>query len=275
MSIRENLNVIRARFIISCKVYFRYPLNCILTLFEPVIWLTPFYFMAMGFSSGGKIEGFEYYTGSSDYVGFIVIGYMVTCYMSVALWSIGFALKEEMWQGVLESNWSTPANKVVLIVSQSLFKFFIATIEVIITGVVCHFAFGFNINSNILKALGFLIPGIISLIGIGVGVSALVLVTKDANTIIDISNGFISAFSGSFFPIKIFPKALLFICFVLPVTYLNDGMRGILLGQGTITSIKNEFIIIIVLAFVSFILGTFIFNKIERKCRELGMLSGH
>lgn len=275
MRFRENLNVIRARFIIGMKIYFRYPLNFILSLFDPIIWLTPFYFMAKGFSSGGRILGFEYYTGNSDFIGFMVIGYMVTAYMNVALWSIGFSLKEEMRQGVLESNWSTPANRILLMISQSLFRFCVATLEVIITGVVCHFAFGFNITSNILKAVGLLIPGILGLIGIGIGVAALVLAAKEANSIIDISSGLVSAFSGSYFPISVFPKALLFICFMLPVTYLNDGIRGILLNQNTLLSIKYEFIILIALSLFSFALGSFIFMKIEKKCRDLGILGGH
>ena len=46
---RENLIVIRARFIRSMKNYFRYPLNFILSLFNPIIWLAPYYFMGKGF----------------------------------------------------------------------------------------------------------------------------------------------------------------------------------------------------------------------------------
>ncbi|MBU5591824.1 ABC transporter permease [Clostridium sp. MSJ-4] len=275
MTIKENFNILRARFIISAKIYFRYPLNFILTLFDPIIWLSPFYFMSKAFEVGGKISGFESYTGNSDFVGFMVIGYMMSSYMGVAMWSIGFSLKEEMRQGVLESNWSTPANRILLVVSQSIFRFFITTLEIIITGVTCHFAFGFNITPDILKAVTILIPGIISLIGIGLIVSSFVLITKEANTIIDISNGFISAFSGSYFPINILPRALMMISFIIPVTYLNDSIRGVLIGQSTFLPLKYEFIILIGFTIISIIVGGFIFNKIEKKCRELGLLSGH
>ncbi|MBB6631835.1 ABC transporter permease [Clostridium algidicarnis] len=275
MSIRENFNILRARFIISAKIYFRYPLNIILSLFSPIIWLSPFYFMAKAFQVEGKISGFESYTGNSDFIGFMVIGYMMASYMGVAMWSMGFSLKEEMRQGVLESNWSTPANKILLMVSQSMFKFCIATLEIIITGVICHFIFDFNITPDILKIIVILIPGIISLIGIGIAISAMVLITKEANTIIDISSGFLSAFSGSYFPLNVLPKSLMVISFAIPLTYLNDSMRGILLGQKTFLPFKYELIIIIMFTFLSAFLGVFIFNKTERKCRELGVVSGH
>ncbi|MBL4937484.1 ABC transporter permease [Clostridium sp. YIM B02515] len=267
--------VFRSRFIISMKIYFRYPVNFIMTLFDPIMWLTPFYFMGKSFSGSGKLMGFEKYTGNSDFMSFLVIGYMISSYVSTVFWTMGFSLKEEMRQGVLESNWSAPVNRIVLMTSKSIFNFCATTFEVILTGIVCHFAFGFTITAGLLKAILFLIPGIIGMLGLGLAVGALVLLAKEANGIIDITSSMVSAFSGGYFPVKVMPRGFLFISLILPMTYIYDSSRAILINQTPLFSLQKEFIIIIIAMIGFAVLGSFIFMRVERKCRELGILGTH
>ncbi len=275
MSIRNTLIVFRSRFLISMKMYFRYPINFIMTLLDPLMWLTPFYFMGKTFSTNGSISGFEKYTGNSDFMGYLVVGYMITAYVSTVFWTMGFSLKEEMREGVLESNWSAPVNRIVLMVSKSLFQFCATTFEVILTGIVCHFAFGFTITSNILQFLAFLIPGIIGMMGLGMAVSAAVLIAKEANGIIDITNSLISAMSGSYFPIKVMPKFFVFISLSLPLTYIYDSSRAILINQVPLFSLRQEYFIILLGMIIFCIIGNFIFMRVEKKCRSLGILGTH
>lgn len=267
--------VYRARFIISMKIYFRYPINFIFTFFEPLIWLTPFYFMGKSFSVNGKMIGFSKYTGNSDFMGFLVVGYMVMTYVQTVFWTIGFSLKEEMQQGVLESNWSAPVSRISLLVSKSLSKLLISTIDITIVAIVCHFAFGFTITGNVLKAIAFIIPGVIGLMGIGFAIAGLVLIAKNANPIIDLVSSIINAMSGSFFPIKVLPKFFMIISLSIPLTYMYDSTRAILINQKPLFSLKTEFIILIVCMIVACIAGNWIFLSIDKKCRDKGVLGTH
>lgn len=273
---KRNIIVFKARFLISMKIYFRYPVNFIMTLVEPIIWLTPFYFMGKSFSGGtNTIPGFAEYTGNSDYMGFLVIGYMISSYVNMVFWVMGFSLKEEMRQGVLESNWSAPVNRIILMISKSLFQFCATTFEIILTGIICHFAFGFSINSNIWEAIGFLIPGIIGMLGLGLMIGALVLLAKEANGIIDISSSLVTGLSGGYFPIKVMPKAFLFMSLVLPLTYVYDSSRNLLINQVTLMPLSQEFVILLISMFGFIFLGSWVFNKVEKKCRTLGILGMH
>lgn len=272
---KKTLIVLRARFLISMKIYFRYPMNFIMTIFDPLMWLAPFYFMGLSFSKNGKISGFESYTGNSDFVGFLVIGYMITSYVSTVFWSMGFSLKREMMEGVLESNWSAPVSRITLLIGKSLFQFCAATFEILVVGIVCHFAFGFKITGDILMAIAYLIPGIIGMLGLGLAIGALVLLAREANSIIDITNSTLSAFSGSFFPIKAMPKFFVYISMMIPLTYIYDSTRAIMIGQDSLLSLNNEFIIIVCSMLLFFILGSYIFNKVEKKCRRLGIIGTH
>lgn len=269
------LCILRARFVTSMKIFFRYPLNIIFFAVDPIIWLTPFFFMSKCFSENGQMTGFQAYAGNSDFVGFMVIGYMVNTYVNVAMWEMGFTIKEEMMQGVLESNWTTPANRIALMLSKAMFQFTVATVNIILTGFICSFLFDFRINLNMMQAVLYLIPALIGIIGLGLMVSSLVLVIKNANTVVDISSGLLGAFSGSFFPVKVLPKYLLVIALSLPLTYLNDSLRTILIGQTPMFSLKMQFLILLVFMVGFFALGSFMFTRVERRCRMKGTLSGH
>ncbi|MDN5341807.1 ABC transporter permease [Oceanotoga sp. DSM 15011] len=274
-NIKYILNVYKARFIISLKIYIRYPINFLMNFFMPIMWIAPFYFMGKGFTKNGNLPGFEYYAGNSDYIGFIVVGYIISSILISTLWGMGFSIKEEMQQGVLESNWSAPINKIHLIVGKSLYNYFITFLEIVITIIVCHFAFNFNINGNMLKAILIIIISIIGFYGLGIIIASLVLLAKNANPIIDMSNSLISGLSGSFFPIKVFPKGILFISLLIPLTYVYDTTRYFLISQKSLFNIKFEIIILIITSLLLLIIGNIVFKKIETKCLEEGRLSGH
>jgi hypothetical protein len=92
---------------------------------------------------------------------------------------------------------------------------------------------------------------------------------------LDLTNAMTSAFSGSYFPVKVMPKGFLFISLILPLTYIYDSSRTILVNQTPLLALKTEFIIIIASMIVFWLLGSWIFMRVERKCRELGILGTH
>lgn len=49
-------------------VFWRYPLNAVSHVFQPLIWVTPVYFMGKAFNTNGQAMGFAAYTGSGDYM---------------------------------------------------------------------------------------------------------------------------------------------------------------------------------------------------------------
>src|SRR5512143_1395531 len=68
---------LRALYAVAAKdwrQYWRYPLNAVSSVLQPLIWLTPVYFMGLAFSVNGKALGFAGYTGTTDYISFILIG---------------------------------------------------------------------------------------------------------------------------------------------------------------------------------------------------------
>ena len=96
--------------------FIRYPLNALFSVLQPLIWLTPVYFLGQSFRSEAGNVGFAAYTGIEDYMSFIIIGSMLSSYVSSVFWGMGFALKNEMDSGVMESNWLTPVPRFAFLV---------------------------------------------------------------------------------------------------------------------------------------------------------------
>lgn len=272
---RHALIVMWAIFKKDLQVFFSYPLNAAMRVVEPVMWLTPVYFMSRSFQVNGVNAGFRAYTGSTDYMAFLVLGGIVSSYVSAVFWGMGFSLKNEMDSGVLESNWLTPVPVLVQLIGRSLFNLFLTTLNTLSIGFCVYFLFGFSFVGPLLPALGVMLPLLVALYGFGFGLASVVLITNNANNIIDIVSNNITVLSGSQFPVTVLPRPLMAISLALPLTYAYDAIRGILLNTTTLLPFAVAVWVLVAFMFVSFTAGLMVFRRIERRCRTLGTLSQH
>ncbi len=255
--------------------FLRYPLNAIFQIVQPLMWLTPVYFLGRSFATSQGNVGFAAYTGISDYMAFIIVGSILSSYISAVFWGMGLALKTEMDSGVLESNWMTPVPRPLLLVGQTITNLGITTLNCILVFVLAWLLFGFSISGNFLAAALTLIPMLVALYGFGFAFAALVLLIRESNTLIDVSDFVISTFSGSRFPVTVLPRFLLPISLAIPLTYGLDAVRGFLLNGTTLLPIGTELIILCVFMLVMLPLGYGVFKLVERRCRVQGTLGMH
>lgn len=255
--------------------FFRYPLNALFRVIEPIAWLTPFYFLSRSFAGPSGSGGFAAYTGTADYMSFILVGTVLSSYIAAVFWGMGFALKNEMDSGVLETNWMTPVPRPLFMVGQTLASLAITTINSMAMLGLAWLLFGFQISGSLLSAALVLLPMLVALYGFGFAFAAIVLLLKDANTLVDVSNYVVSILSGSQFPVSVLPRFLLPISLAIPLTYGFDAIRGMLLGTRTLLPIPQEIAILLLFMMITVPLGYLLFKRIERRCKQLGTLSMH
>jgi len=273
--LRHFIMAVWAIFKKDVQVFLSYPLNAIMRLVEPVMWLTPVYFMSRSFQVDGVNIGLQAYIGTSDYMAFLILGAFVSSYVSAVFWGMGYSLKNEMDAGVLESNWLTPVPILVQLLGRSAFSLFITTLNSLSIGFMVWLMFGFELLGPLLPAILIMVPLLIALYGFGFGLAGVVLITNNANNIIDIVSNNITVLSGSQFPIKVLPRPLMAISLALPLTYAYDAIRGIVLRTETLLPLGVEVGILVGFMFVSFSLGFMIFKRIEKRCRSMGTLAQH
>jgi ABC-2 type transport system permease protein len=269
---------LRALYVIArkdWKVFWRYPLNAVSNIFQPIIWITPVYFMGKAFSTNGQALGFEAYSGTSDYMSFILLGTVLTNFILTVFWGMGYALKNDMDAGVLESNWLTPVPRLLILVGRTLSSLLVTIITSAIMLLIAGALFGFRPTGNTLAAFLTAIPMLIGLYGFGFAFAALVLLMREANTLVDVSSFLVQGLSGTNFPVQSLPTWLIPIALILPLTYGLDAVRGFLLQSDTILPIQVEIGILIVFMFVMLWFGAWVFHRVERRVRTLGTLGQH
>lgn len=257
------------------RQYWRYPLNAVSTIMQPVIWLAPVYFMGLAFSQDGEAIGFAGYSGTTDYVSFVLIGAALSSFIGAVFWGMGFALKEEMDMGVLEINWLAPIPRLILLVGHTFTNLAITTINSISILAIAALLFGFDVTDDVLAAFLTVLPMLIGLYGFGFAFAALVLVMREANTMVDISNFLVQTFSGAQFPVNSLPRFLLPIALAIPLTYGFDAVRGFLLDTTTLLPIWIEIVLLLVFMVVMVVVGVRAFFALERSVRRRGTLGQH
>jgi ABC-2 type transport system permease protein len=257
------------------KQFWRYPLNAASRALEPLVWLTPLYFLGRAFSGGAQPQGFAAYTGTADFMSFILVGTVLHNFTGAVFWGLGYSLKTDMDAGVLEANWLAPMPRVLLLVGRTLTSLLTTAITSGIMLLLAALLFGFAPTGNVWAALLTLAPALIGLYGFGFAFAALVLILREANTLVDVSNFLVSLLSGTEFPVQALPRWLLPFSLALPLTYGLDAARGWLLGTRTLLPLEWELAILVICMFLLVGLGWAAFAALERRVRRLGTLGQH
>ena len=257
------------------KQYWRYPLNAISSVFHPLVWIAPVYFMGLAFSHNGKALGFAQYSGTTDFMSFILLGTMLENFINAVFWGMGYALKNDMDSGVMESNWLTPIPRLLILIGHSVTNLVVTAITS--TGMLLFggLIFGFHPTGDVLAALLPILPMMIGLYGFGFAFAALVMLMREANTMVDLSSFLVQIFSGSNFPVNALPRYLLPVALALPLTYGLDSVRARLIGTTPLVPLNLEMVLLVVFMFVMLWVGTAAFRALERRVRILGTLGQH
>jgi len=253
----------------------RYPLNLVSRIVEPVGWLLPVYFLGRAFSPGGAAPGFAAWTGTGDYMAFIVVGWILSAYVSAVMWGMGFALKTEMDQGVLESNWVAPASPARLLVGRTLASLAVTTCTTSGFAALAVWIFDLSLRGQILPAVGFALPVVVGLYGLGFMLAGVVLRLRDANTLIDVSNFTLGLLSGRDYPIFVLPRPVMLLSLVLPLTYGYDGIRALLLGTQSLLPLPLQAAVGVVFMALMVVLGLWTLRQLEQRSRMDGSLGQH
>lgn len=255
--------------------FIRYPLNAIFRVVQPLMWLTPIYFLGLSFRTSEGNVGFANYAGTSDYMSFILVGSLLSSYISSVFWGMGYALKTEMDEGVMESNWMTPVPRFAFLIGQTITN--ILTTTVVNVGILAlgWWLFGFRITGSLWQAVSVVLPMLLALYGFGFAFAAVVLLIRDANMIVDVSDFLVTILSGSQFPVNALPGFLLPVALALPLTYGFDVVRGLLIRSKTILPIPYEVAILLLFMAVTVPAGYFVFRRVERRIKQLGTLGMH
>ncbi len=248
-----------------------YPVEIVFWIFSPLLWAVPLVFQGKALIGGLSSEKFGAVAGTPDYIPYVLIGAIISTYMSSAVWSMGFAMRDETYYGTLEHILSAPVRSVNILLGKALFNSMLSTCYVIIQLLICIFIFGLQVTFyKIFPILFFLILLIAGLYGIGFAAAGLTLLVKEAHGLLHLFEYVLFLFSPIRYPVEINPITRA-ISILIPLTYALIALRGLLLNL-RFNFWKNS-LILIGIDLIIIPIGLYIFNWVDRHTREKGTLA--
>lgn len=253
------------------KILLAYPAEIVFWIISPLLWVVPLVFQGKALIGGLQSQSFGALAGTGEYIPYVLIGGIFSTYMFTAVWSMGNALRNEMFYGTLEHILSSPVRPIYILLGKGLYNSLLSTIFVIIQILICVFIFGLRITLNkVLPIIFFLTLLIIGLYGVGFIASALTLLIKESQGILHLFEYILFLFTPIRYPVEVHPITRA-VSLIIPLTYALVALRGILLGI-KFDFLKNS-IILLVIDTIIVPLGIWIFLRIEKRTKEHGTLA--
>lgn len=194
------------------------------------------------------------------YVDFLTPGILGMTIMQLGISSVAFAFVAERQRGVIRRIMATPIPRRNYIAAHVLQRLILAVVQVLILLAVAVFAFNVTVVGGLGSLLLVAVLGAVVFLCLGFAVTGLLATENQAavaTQIVTLPQLFLS---GVFFSRDAVPAFLKPVADYLPLTFLNDALRGIATTGATLADVGGELIGLGVWAVVSFILAYRLFR---------------
>ncbi|NYZ73578.1 ABC transporter permease [Candidatus Micrarchaeota archaeon] len=231
-----------------------------------------FYFTMAGIFKAAIIPTAIPYGG--DYLAFLITGAILWQMVTFGLYSISSAFTIEMITGTFEMIYVSRANLLTLLLGVSLFSLLTNAVMIVMSLGLAVAIFGVSIHlESIPLALFVLFLTYLSMLGIGMVVAGITVVTKSVGQVVSIITMLMAAFCGVLIPVELLPPEAKALSQVFPVTYALDALRNVLLNGTGLEGILTPIAILVGMALILIPIGYqlfFICLNIAKKQGTLG-----
>lgn len=268
------IRTIYAVFVKEITLLMRYPTWILELLIWPILFPLMYILSALGMAGPDQsgLSAFKSATGTTSYMGYIMIGTMVWNWVNITMWTFGSFLRDEQMRGTLESNWLCPINRFDLLLGGGLSTLFQSFIMTLVSVIEYKIIFRVNFTGNIFCWLLIFLILTPAVYGLGLLFASVILWLKDANAAVNLVRGIIMIICGITFPVSVMPGVLQTIAKFVPFTYGIEASRQIMVNGKGFTEAGFNIIMCIFEGAVLLLLGRLFFRAIENKVRVSGSL---
>jgi ABC-2 type transport system permease protein len=248
-----------------------YKLSFLLQIFNLFTSLLLFFFLSK-LLEGLDIVSLKPYGG--DYFSFVVIGGAFFAFFEVALQTLSRSIREGQMLGTLEALLVTQTEIPVILIASSIYSFIWATIKSVIYLLLGVLLFDLDLsNANFLGVALMLFLTITAFSGFGILAASFVMVLKKGDPINFILSNLSKLLGGFYYPISVLPDWLQVISYLLPVTYVLEGMRLAFLQGYTISQLLPNIIVLGIFSLVMLPISIWVFSKAVQRAKQDGTLT--
>ncbi len=196
----------------------------------------------------------------SRYIDFLVPGLLGMNLMSTGMWSVGFALVQSRSGKLLKLFIASPLRRWQLLASQALARAVFLLLEVTILIGFAVFLLEVPLRGSLVLLILVALLGGASFVGVGLLVAARPRTLEGVSGLMNLVMfpGWI--LSGTFFSTERFPDVMQPFVQALPLTALNDALRGIMLDDAGLTTVAPELGILALWGAVCFAIALRVFR---------------
>lgn len=194
------------------------------------------------------------------YIDYLMPGMLGMNLMGGGLWGVGFALADMRTRKLLKRFLATPMRRSDFMFGVMLSRLIFTIPEVLILLGFAWLVFGVTCEGNLLLLLGVITLGGVSFAGIGLLVASRAKTVETVSGLMNLVMLPMWILSGVFFSYERFPEAAHPIIRLLPLTALNDALRGVMLDGQSAWQLWPELTILAVWGGVTFVIALRIFR---------------
>jgi ABC-2 type transport system permease protein len=187
------------------------------------------------------------------FIEFFVPGIIAMAVMTLSLFSTVDSDTELRQKGILRKLSTTPITRTDWILSNILYHFILAVISTIAMLLVSYVVFNASLHLDG-WLLVFILLDVFAFVGIGMILTRFVKEAQSAAAAANAISYPLMFLSGSFFPIELMPGFLQKFARILPLYYVNEGLRASMVFVDNLAALKDS-AVIGAFAAVVFILG--------------------
>jgi ABC-type multidrug transport system permease subunit len=180
--------------------------------------------------------------------------------MGGGMWGVGFVVVDMRVRKLLKRFLATPMRRSDFLLALMGSRLMFTLADVVILLVFGYFAFGVQNQGNILELAGVVLLGGAAFAGIGLLVASRAQTLETVSGLMNLVILPMWVFSGVFFSSERFPESVQPLINLLPLTPLNQMLRGIMLEGKSIAAMWPQATILGVYAVSSFAIALRIFR---------------
>jgi len=243
------------------KVWWTYKFWLTLDISGIVIFVATYYLFSL-ITSPQQIQEAGYVAGG--YFTFALIGIAFQQYVFFAVQSVNMSVREEQWNGTMETVLSSATDFKVFLLGETCFYFIVSSAFLFIS-LLMGYLLGatFSISpASLLSALLLSALLIASHMAIGVLSAGVIMKTKQGNPLTWAFSWMTQLVSGVFYPLKLLPWYLEWVGKIFPLTYSLDGIRLCLQAASDLTSpaVFSDVISLVIFMVVATPLALYVFK---------------
>ncbi|RLF46385.1 MAG: ABC transporter permease [Thermoplasmata archaeon] len=200
-----------------------------------------------------------------NYIEFMAPGLMAMIVMTSSMTGLASAISREREKGTMDGILAAPISRFSIIIGKSISQGVRAFIQAMIVLILAVALFHVKIFGSIGLSLLILVIGIFSFMGIGILISSISKEQETASMIMMTLMFPMMFLSGVFFPIQQMPAFMQTISKFIPLTYMADSLRRVMvLGVG-FGSIATNIYIMIAYGIIFTLLAVPLFSKMVNR----------